>query len=97
MTGFQRKYLRGLAHSLEPVVQVGQNGVCDAVVEQIQAQLLSHELIKVKMHEPSDKKAMAAELARESGAELCGLIGHVAILYRPHPEEPTIKLPKQGG
>lgn len=96
MKGHQRKYLRGLAHALEPVVQVGQQGVSDAVLEQTRTQLLAHELIKVKMREPTDKKAMAEKLAQDTDAELCGLIGHTAILYRPHPEEPTIKLPRQG-
>ena len=95
MTGFQKKYLRGLAHSLKPVVQVGQSGLNDAVTEQVEAQLLAHELIKVKMREPENKKAMAEALAASSGAVLCGLVGHTAILYRPHPEEPTIVLPER--
>ena len=45
------------------------------------------------MIRPPDKKAMSAELAQRSSAHLCGLVGHVAILYRPHPEKPTIVLP----
>jgi RNA-binding protein len=93
MRGFQRKYLRGLAHGLKPVVQVGQWGLTDKVVEQIQVQLLAHELIKVRLREPDDKKALAEEMAQRTGAELCGLVGHTAILYRPHPDEPQIKLP----
>ena len=36
----------------------------------------------------------AEELAQRSGAELCGLVGHTVILYRPHPEEPKLELPK---
>lgn len=95
MTGSQRKYLRSLAHPLKPVVQVGQSGVTDSVLEQIEAQLLVHELIKVRMHEPEDKKAMAAELASRAGAELCGLVGHTAILYRAHPDSPSIRLPAE--
>jgi RNA-binding protein len=93
MTGSQRRYLRGLAHPMKPVVQVGQSGVTDAVVEQVEAQLLAHELIKVRLREPEDKKAMAAELALRTGSELCGLVGHTALLYRPHPDEPRIVLP----
>lgn len=93
MTGFQRSYLRSLAHPLKPVVQVGEPGVTDAVVAQVEAQLLAHELIKVRMREPEDKKAMARELAERAGAELCGLVGHTAILFKPHPDEPRIVLP----
>ena len=93
LKGFQRRYLRGLAHKLHPVVQVGHSGITDAVIAAVGAALLVHELIKVKMEQPEDKKAMAAELAEQAGAELCGLVGHVAILYRRHPEKPKIKLP----
>ena len=57
--------------------------------------LLDHELIKVRMREPPDKKAMAAELAARTDACLCGLVGHTAILSRPHPERPRIALPRR--
>jgi len=95
MDGYQRKYLRGLAHKLEPVVQVGQTGISDAVVEQVEAQLLAHELIKIRMREPSDKKAMAQELADRAQAILCGLVGHTVVLYRPHPDDPVIQVPQR--
>ncbi len=49
--------------------------------------------MKVRLHEPDDKKALARTLADESGAELCGLVGHTVILYLAHPEEPRIELP----
>ncbi len=95
MEGFQRKYLRGLAHRLNPVVQVGQSGVTEAVTEAVNAALLDHELIKVRLREPEDKKAMADALAAGSEADLCGLVGHTAILYKAHPKKPVIKLPKR--
>lgn len=97
LKGFQRSYLRGLAHPLKPVVQVGHDGVTDAVVQAVDQALLDHELIKVRMHEPDDKKAMAASLATRCEAHLCGLIGHTAIIYRPHPDEPRIVLPQRPG
>ena len=93
LTGAQRKYLRGLAHPLEPTVQVGKEGVSEAVVAEVQAQLVAHELIKVRLHRPPDKHALAEELARTTGAHLCGLVGHTVILYRPHPEAPRLRLP----
>ena len=95
MKGYQRKYLRGLAHHLDPVVRVGKGGVSPGVLEAVERALLDHELIKVRMREPEDKKGMAAALAEGTGAELVGLIGHTAILYRPHPEEPRIELPRR--
>ena len=90
LTGKQRKHLRGLAHGLEPLVHVGGSGVTDAVLHAVDGALLAHELIKVRLHEPDDKRADAEALAVGTGAALCGLIGHVVILYRPHPEKPKI-------
>lgn len=93
LKGFQRKYLRGLAHALKPVVQVGHDGVTAGVVQAVEEALRDHELVKVRMHEPDDKKAMAAELATKTDAALCGLVGHTVVLYRPHPTDPVIDLP----
>jgi len=93
MEGFQRKYLRGLAHKLNPIVQVGQSGVTEAVLEAAEAALLDHELIKVRLREPEDKKGMSEALATGTKSELCGLVGHTAILYKAHPKKPKIKLP----
>lgn len=92
LTGRQRKRLRGLAHALEPIVQVGQAGVTEAVVRSTERALLAHELIKVRLRGPDDKKAESAALAERAGAALCGLVGHTVILYRPHPDEPKIAL-----
>ena len=89
----QRKWLRGRAHALRPVVLVGQAGVTDAVLASVDAALTARELIKVRLHEPDDKHADAEARAARTGATLCGLVGHTVILYRPHPERPTIVLP----
>ena len=93
MRGFQRKYLRGLAHHFKPVVQVGQAGITEEIMAEVRTQLLAHELIKVRLRWPEDKKAMARRLAEGADAELCGLVGHTVILYRPHPTHPKIVLP----
>lgn len=90
LTGAQRQKLRGRAHGLEPVVLVGHAGVTDAVVEAVDQALLAHELIKVRLHQPEDKRADAALLAERARAALCGLVGHTVILYRPHPTQPRI-------
>jgi RNA-binding protein len=88
----QRRKLKALAHPLQPTVHVGRAGITDAVVASVDRALLDHELIKVQMREPEDKKAMARHLAEATSAALCGLLGHTVILYRPHPETPTIAL-----
>ncbi len=93
LEGFQRKHLRKLAHALKPVVHVGAAGIRPSLLDALADALEQHELVKVRLHEPEDKKALARSLARESGAELCGLVGHTAILYRAHPSDPRIELP----
>lgn len=92
ISGKSRKRLRGLAHALDPAVQVGQEGISPGVIAAIDAALLAHELIKVRMREPTNKKVWADELAESTASALCGLVGHTVILYRPHPEKPTIRL-----
>jgi len=97
MQGFQKQYLRGLAHASKPLVQVGQAGLTDGVVAAVVQALLDHELIKVRLLAPDDKQAMAAELATRCAAELVGLVGHTVILYKVHPDEPQIRLPSKKG
>jgi len=93
LSSAQRKYLRGLAHPLKPLVMVGDAGLSPAVLRALDAALEDHELVKVRLRQPEDKKAAADELSRSSGAALCGVVGHTVILYRPNPDEPEIELP----
>jgi RNA-binding protein len=95
LKGYQRRYLRGLANPLKALVQVGESGLSDAVIRALDDALEHHELVKVRLQQPPDKKAIAQELAERTAAELCGLIGHTVILYRRHPKNPKIELPKQ--
>jgi RNA-binding protein len=93
LAGFQRRFLRAQAHALHPLVQVGDAGVTDAVIAAVNAALGDHELIKVRLHAPADKHALAQAIAERAHAELCGVVGHTVILYRPNAEEPRIRLP----
>ena len=95
LLGFQRHYLKALAHDLHPLVQTGKDGLSPALMAQVEAALLVHELIKVRLTRPDDKKSLAQELAAKSTATLVDLIGHTAILYRPHPTAPRIHLPQR--
>jgi len=83
----RRKELRAQAHPLQPLVQVGHAGVQPAVITAVSRALRDHELIKVRLHEPEDKHAMAEALASQTRAVLCGLVGHTVILYKPKPED----------
>jgi RNA-binding protein len=93
LTSRQRSHLKGLAQQLEPSVRVGDAGITDAVLRALDEALRHHELVKVRMRQPEDKKAMAARLAEASGATLLGLVGHTVVLYRANPDEPVIELP----
>jgi len=95
LTGAQRRHLRSLAHALKPIVFVGEGGISDAVVGALDEALEQHELVKVRLRQPPDKKSAAEELANQSHSALCGVVGHTVVLYRPNPEEPRIELPKK--
>jgi len=88
-----KKYLRGLAHHLEPVIRVGKEGVSVAIVASLEEVLLAHELVKLKFVEHKEfKQELAGELARETGAEIVGEIGNIIIFYRPHPDKHERKI-----
>ena len=87
LSGKQKRTLRGLAHDLEPVVHVGKAGLTDELVGQIARALDAHELIKVRVLVGKDEKGeLVAEIERATGAAEAGRVGHVAILYRRHPD-----------
>lgn len=99
LKGFQKKYLRGLAHSLKPVVLIGQKGLTDELVKSTDQALARHELIKIRFNEfkEKDQKAGITEmLCKTTKAEVAGTIGHMAILYREQkdPEKKKIVLPE---
>ncbi|MBF0632003.1 MAG: ribosome assembly RNA-binding protein YhbY [Magnetococcales bacterium] len=84
LSSTQRKYLRGLAHPLKPVVVVGHEGVTDPVMAEVELALDDHELIKIRFNDfKEEKKELCDGIAKQSGAAMAGMIGHVAIFYRP--------------
>lgn len=96
LTSKQRAHLRGLAHALDPVVHVGKEGVTDATVRGLEEAFNTRELLKVKVQEsaPGESREVGRALAeRVAGTTLVAAIGRVAIVYRPHPERPEIRLP----
>ena len=96
LNGKQRRYLRSLGHHLEPVVQLGKHGLTDGVVSAVSEALERHELVKVRLGTecPDDRKDVAERLAPATNSSLAGLVGRTMLLYRRHPKEPKIVLPK---
>ena len=91
----QKQFLKGLAHQLKPIVQLGSNGLTEGVVAEIDNALNFHELIKVKVptDDREEKSLIMDAIVRETKSEKLQVIGHTLILYRPS-EERKIQLPK---
>ncbi len=91
----QKRYLRGLTHSLNPVVMVAERGLAPTVLNEVDIALKHHELIKVRISvaDREARDALIAELLQRSGAELIHKIGHVVSIYRRNADEPRIDLP----
>jgi RNA-binding protein len=94
LTGKQKNYLRGLGHHLKPLVQIGKDGLTADFVENLDAELERHELIKIKVLEnaPEDKKSIAASIEKKAGCAVVQIIGKIVLVYRPSKEEPKIEL-----
>ncbi|WP_431224032.1 ribosome assembly RNA-binding protein YhbY [Serratia sp. L9] len=91
----QKQHLKGLAHPLKPVVMLGNNGLTEGVLAEIEQALEHHELIKVKIAaEDRETKALIADaIVRETGACNVQVIGSTLILYRPSKDR-KITLPR---
>ncbi|GHF95390.1 ribosome assembly RNA-binding protein YhbY [Thalassotalea marina] len=91
----QIQYLKGVAHSLKPIVLLGSNGLTEAVIAEIDYALNHHELIKVKI--PTDdrevKGLIVDAICRETEATKVQLIGKTLVIYRQS-EEKKIHIPK---
>ena len=87
LSSSQRKQLRTMAHHLEPAVLIGKQGITDMLMRAIAESLEAHELIKVRFNDfKTSKDALSEEIVRRTGAERVGMVGHVLILDRRHPE-----------
>jgi RNA-binding protein len=94
LVGKQARFLRGLGHGLEPLVTVGKEGVTGPVVDSLEANLVAHELVKVRIGQAcaTDRHAVAEQLAARTGAAVAQVLGRTVLLYRPG-EERKIALP----
>ena len=96
LSNSQKRYLRGLAHGLSPIIQVGNKGVTPSLIKEFGNALAQHELVKVKVagDDRDARKEHIDALAAEVEAEVVQRIGHVATYFRRNKEEPKIALPK---
>lgn len=96
LSSSQKRYLRGLAHNLKPVIMVGNKGVSDALISEFSIALDDHELIKVKLagDDREERAAQIGKLAEAAHAELVQSIGKVASFYRRNADKPKLALPR---
>ena len=96
LTSAQTRFLRGQAHDLKAMLQVGGKGITDALVAEIDLALEHHELIKIKVAatDREARDAMIGELAERTGAAVVQRIGHTAVIYRPSTDKRQIVLPR---
>lgn len=91
----QRKHLRGLAHSRDPVVLIGQSGLSEGVAKELDSALTAHELVKVRARvgDREERDSIFEQLTKQTTSTLVQRIGNVGVFYRPHKDKPKIILP----
>lgn len=96
LTNNQKKYLRSLAHDLKPFVMIGQHGLSESVIAEIESTMLKHELIKIKLRvsDRDEKQGIINKIIKFSETELVQVIGGVIVIYRPFEDNPDIILPR---
>jgi RNA-binding protein len=96
LSASRKRFLRSQAHHLKPVVMVGQHGLNENVLNEIEIALDVHELIKVKIAAEREERAKITDrILEKSGAELVQTIGQMSILFRRNKKKPKIVLPKE--
>ena len=94
LTSQQIRYLRGLTHSLQPVVMVADNGLSENVMTEIESALQHHELVKIKLRADRETRtAWIARISEQCSAEKVHVIGHVACFFRRNKKKPVIVIP----
>ena len=96
LTNKQRAELRGMANSIDTILQIGKGGITETVVIQAQDALRARELIKVKVLDtaPYSTRDTADALAEETESEAVQVIGGKFVLYKRNLKDPVIILKK---
>lgn len=96
LTSKQRSYLIGLSNQLDPVIQIGKNGVSPEAVISAEEAFNTRELVKgaVMKMAPETPREAAETLAGRTRSQVVMVIGRKFVLYKPFKENPRIVLPK---
>jgi len=92
----QIKFLRAKCHDLKPVIMLGQKGLTEEVVNELDIALTHHELVKIKLSvdDRDARKQMMAEICDRSQSQEVQSIGKTLSVYRVNPDKAVIELPK---
>lgn len=95
LTGKQKRYLRSLAHNIDPIFQIGKGGINENMIKQIDDTLENRELIKVHVLQNNfdDEKELAETLSEATHSELVQVIGSMIVIYRESKDNKEIELP----
>lgn len=95
LTELQKKFLRREAHSLKPVIAVGDKGITPALLAEVEGAIDHHELIKIRVRagDREQRDAAIQKIIAASRASLVSRVGNVAAIYRPRKKKPRIVLP----
>jgi RNA-binding protein len=87
----QKKYLRGLAHDLKAIIQVGSAGVTPTLTSELNQTLEHHELVKVRIRakDRQERDRLVTDMVAETNSTLITRIGNIAVLYRRKKEKPS--------
>ena len=90
LTNKERAHLKARAHALEPVLHVGNAGLTEALVAELDRALTAHELIKVKIlgDDREARETMGNEICAATDSATVQRVGKIIALWRPKPEEP---------
>ena len=91
--GPKRRKLKAQAHHLNPIIQIGKEGVTEAQLETIRRDLDHHELIKIRFNEhKQQRRELSTLIAEKTGSEAIDLIGNTLILYQQNPDPAKQKI-----
>lgn len=99
LTRKQKQYLRSLAHGRAVILRIGQNGLTDNVLAELEQALNHHELVKagIRVGDRETRDAIVKTMVERSGAEVVQKIGNSVVLFRRNRVKPVITLPGNGG
>lgn len=94
MTSKERAHLKGLAMNMDPIINIGKNGVTPELIASVEESISKRELIKIGVLKncPDDPKEIAQVIAERSKSQVVQVIGKKIVLYKKNIKNPKIEL-----